>query len=59
MSPNGGGLANTTHPDGAAALDRRLGLAWSLDTEQIYYEPLGPGPGRPQPVPDQGARAVL
>jgi hypothetical protein len=44
VSPNGGGLANTTHPDGPAALDRRLELAWELDTEQIYYEPLGPGP---------------
>jgi hypothetical protein len=44
VSPSGGGLANTTHPDGPAALDRRLELAWELDTEQIYSEPLGPGP---------------
>ena len=44
VSPNGGGLANTTHPDGPAALDRRMELMWELDTEQIYYEPLGPGP---------------
>ncbi len=41
ISPNGGGLANTTHPDGPAALDRRLELAWELDTEIIANEFLG------------------
>jgi Protein of unknown function (DUF1501) len=44
VNPNGGGLPNTTHPDGAAALDRRLGLAWQLDTEIIYSQYLGSGP---------------
>jgi hypothetical protein len=41
VSPGGGGLANTTHPDGAAALDRRFGLAMSLDTEISASEPFG------------------
>ena len=31
ISPGGGGLANTTHPDGLPALDRRLEFAWELD----------------------------
>jgi hypothetical protein len=44
VSPNGGGLANTTHPDGPAALDRRLELAWELDSEIMYNEYLGSGP---------------
>src|SRR5712692_5487710 len=42
VSPNGNGLANTTHPDGLAALDRRLDLAWQLDTEIKYYRDRGP-----------------
>jgi hypothetical protein len=41
-NPNGGGLSDTTHPDGQAALDRRLGLTLQLDTELIASEPLGP-----------------
>jgi hypothetical protein len=44
ISPNGAGLANTTHPDGLAALDRRLDLAWQLDTEMRAFEYLGAGP---------------
>ncbi len=44
VSPNGGGLPNTSHPDGAAALDRRLELAWELDAEIMYNEYLGSGP---------------
>jgi Protein of unknown function (DUF1501) len=44
LSPTGGGLPNTSHPDGAAALDRRLELAFELDTEQVYSQPLGAGP---------------
>lgn len=44
VSPNGGALANTTHSDGLAALDRRLEIAWQLDTEMTAFQPLGPGP---------------
>jgi len=44
VTPNGGGLTNTVHPDGPAALDRRLGLAFQLDAEMVAFEPLGPAP---------------
>jgi hypothetical protein len=44
LSPSGGGLPNTNHPDGLAALDRRLELTFELDTEQTAFEPLGTGP---------------
>jgi hypothetical protein len=33
VSPNGGGLPNTTHPDGPVVFDRRYGLVQSLDEE--------------------------
>jgi hypothetical protein len=41
ISPNGGGLTNTKHPDGYPAFARRLDLTWKLDTEMTYSEPLG------------------
>jgi len=41
VNPNGGGLANTTHPDGLAALDRRLDFAWQMDTEMRAFESYG------------------
>jgi hypothetical protein len=44
VSPGGGGLANTTNSDGAAALDRRLGLTFSIDTEISASEPFGNAP---------------
>ncbi len=42
VSPNGGGLTNTKHPDGALALDRRFGLALDLDGEMRNGAPIGP-----------------
>jgi hypothetical protein len=41
VSPNGGGLPNTSHFDGYPAFARRLDLAWKLDAETTYFEPLG------------------
>lgn len=41
VSPNGGGLANTKHPDNAPALDRRYGLMLELDTELLVDPALG------------------
>ncbi len=42
VSPNGGGLTNTKHPDGAAALDRRFALALDLDAEMRSTSAIGP-----------------
>jgi len=44
VNPNGGGLGDTRNPDGAAALDRRLGLTLSFDAGITASEPFGPGP---------------
>src|SRR4051812_9035743 len=33
ISPNGGGLPDTTHPDGSAALDRRWAMLYDIDGE--------------------------
>jgi hypothetical protein len=41
VNPNGGGLTNTTHPDGAAAFARRLDFAWQMDTEMRAFEYYG------------------
>jgi hypothetical protein len=42
VSPNGGGLANTMHPNGPAAFDRRYGLLQDLDNETKNSGALGP-----------------
>ncbi len=42
VSPNGGGLTNTKHPDGAPALDRRYGLAMDLDSDMRNGSTIGP-----------------
>lgn len=42
VSPNGGGLTNTRHADGAAALDRRFALALDLDAEMRTASTIGP-----------------
>jgi Protein of unknown function (DUF1501) len=44
VSPSGNGLANTAHPDGQAAYNRRFGLLTQLDADMITSEPLGNGP---------------
>ena len=44
VSPNGGGLGNTTHRDGAARLDTRYGLLQQLDRDLRAGDALGPGP---------------
>jgi hypothetical protein len=44
VSPSGGGLSNTSHPDGQTAYNRRYGLMTQLDTDMIANEPLGDGP---------------
>jgi hypothetical protein len=41
LSPNGGGLANTRHPDGPGPFTRRLDLTWKLDAEMTSGQPLG------------------
>jgi hypothetical protein len=42
LSPNGGGLANTTFSGGAAAFDKRYGLKLDIDAEIQANAPLGP-----------------
>jgi len=42
LSPNGGGLANTTFSGGAAAFDKRYNLKLDLDAELTANAPLGP-----------------
>lgn len=45
VSPNGGGLPNTTHRDGATRFDSRYGLLMDLDADLRYGKnPLGPAP---------------
>ncbi|MEO8024929.1 MAG: DUF1501 domain-containing protein [Bryobacteraceae bacterium] len=41
VNPNGGGLSNTSHADGAAALDRRYGLMLDLDAELLFDPSIG------------------
>jgi hypothetical protein len=43
VNPNGNGLGNTTHPTGPAAFARRYELLQQLDTEERYFQSLGPG----------------
>jgi hypothetical protein len=43
VEANGGGLGNTTHPDGAAAFDRRYDLLLKLEAEERAANELGPG----------------
>lgn len=42
VSPNGGGLLNTRHPDAQAAFDRRFALLQELDTEIRAESTLNP-----------------
>ncbi len=42
-APQGNGLANTSHPDGQAALERRYALVSELDSEQRTLDPRGAG----------------
>jgi hypothetical protein len=42
VSPGGGGLGNTAHPNGAAVFDRRYGLLQELDAETKESGALGP-----------------
>ncbi len=42
VSPNGGGLPNTRHPDAQAAFDRRFALLQELDTEIRAESTLNP-----------------
>ena len=45
VNPNGAGLANTTHPSGQPAFDRRYGLLLDVDSEMRAAEnPLGAAP---------------
>jgi hypothetical protein len=41
VSPNGGGLSNTRHPDGASAIDRRWGMLYDIDGELRSNPSLG------------------
>ncbi|MEP7365336.1 MAG: DUF1501 domain-containing protein, partial [Acidobacteriota bacterium] len=43
VNPAGNGLANTTHPTGAAAFARRYELLQQLDAEERSLQTLGPG----------------
>jgi hypothetical protein len=49
VNPNGGGLANTRHPDGQDALNRRYGLTVDLDAE-LRSDPGTLGPALDQMV---------
>jgi hypothetical protein len=42
LSPNGSGLPNTRHPEGAAVFERRLGIALDLDSEMRSSLSIGP-----------------
>jgi hypothetical protein len=42
VNPAGNGLANSTHPGGAPTFARRYELLQQLDTEERYFQSLGP-----------------
>jgi len=42
VSPNGGGLPNSTHPNGQAAFDRRFNMLLKMDQQERLIGELGP-----------------
>ena len=58
VDPNGGGLGNTSHPDGAAVFDRRYDLLLKLEAEERSNNELGAGT-REMLQFNQGARHLM